>query len=448
MATRKSGELQEECKTNGIPLAPGKKYSREDMEVLLRDFYWARDHKGEVMPEQYEVMLAEKIADIEEKDAERGTDHAEAIWTGRQWVAQLKLDGCRLVMECFSKGHLFPSRNKSVKDFLYSDKSENLPYHTKLDMGDNEGTVLDGEMLAPYSSIDTRKFGDKKGTVTAKALQACAAVLNCGPGMAAAIQKHYGPLEYHVFDILKYKGKDVRTLSYATRLEMLAKAFSTIPEETQKLIKLVSTVTENRRKFYEDMVKAGHEGIMLKDLMAPYEGKRTKTILKAKRFDDVDAVCVGFIPGDEKKAWKDMVGGLIFAVTDKRTKEWHVVGCVGSMTLEFRKSITKPCAPYQVATNDEEIIWTADENGVPGSFVPVKGGPRTISYELDRSCIGKVAVIRFQEYTKNLRGVHCRIPDAYTKEGAWYPWREDKPASQCIMDIDAIREKVLKGERL
>src|SRR5579883_1416170 len=153
-------------------------------------------------------MRAEKLRDLDEaKQAKLRVDP--------NWVAQLKLNGCRLLFHIAAKGNRFTSRGKSVDDFLFGEKTDNLPALRDLSLTGLDGTVLDGEIVSPYAVADTGKI------VTRKALAVATAVINSDPSVAQKIQQKYGSMEYHVFDIVKFKGMDVRLYPYSRRLEFL-----------------------------------------------------------------------------------------------------------------------------------------------------------------------------------------------------------------------------------
>jgi ATP-dependent DNA ligase len=145
---------------------------------------------------------------------------------------------------------------------------------------------------------------------------------------------------------------------------------------------------------------------------------------------------VGYVPGEEGKEWEKQVGGILFAVKDKSGKE-RIIGCVSSMTDEFRAWITVPGA---------EIAVPADNEFLAG--VQKRVGSRKVSYTMRPDIFRKVATIQGQEFTgRNFRLKHCVFSNAYTKGGKFIPWREDKRAEDCVEDIEAVVEKISHGER-
>jgi len=64
-------------------------------------------------------------------------------------------------------------------------------------------------------------------------------------------------------------------------------------------------------EFYQETVAAGYEGIMVKDVAAPYECKRTTTWLKWKPVFEIDLKIVGVEEGKSEKRWAGKLGALI-----------------------------------------------------------------------------------------------------------------------------------------
>jgi len=401
---RKMAQLEKEAEKNGLKVGGnGKGPSKADYEVALRDFYWNRDWPGDKMLQQVEPEMAHNIKDVEE---------ADSMWMdGSNYGLQLKLDGCRFLMHILDGKIRFTSRRKSDKTFLYSEKTENFYRHLELPIDGLEDSLFDGEMVYPHAVINT-------GAVETKsALQAAVAITNSGADIATALQEKYGAIVYHVFDVIRYKGEDVTAQPYNRRLEVLKKAFEEAGWTKLEIIKMVPTFYTNKKATYEEWVKQGMEGGMLKARYASYRsGKRTWDWLKVKRFEDVDAVVTGFIRGDSEGAYANMVGALEVSCVDKRTGELRGIASVSAMPLEFRKSIT---------------IYDAERNEV----------------SLKKEIYNKVLVVRGQELTRNIRMKHAVIlPNNPWETGN--PFRDDKAPDQCSFDFERAEEKIAVGGRV
>ena len=134
-------------------------------------------------------------------------------------------------MHIGKEGNRFTSRQKSRKTGLPVEKTENVPHLAKMDLGFLAGTILDGEM----------QHNDFSKTVS---------VMGSLPERAIALQEEIGWINYHVFDILEYKGEDVRELPYYARRELLDEIMLQIRKNDFNCFINPTTITkENKRSF-------------------------------------------------------------------------------------------------------------------------------------------------------------------------------------------------------
>lgn len=209
---RNLADLKSLCKQFNLMITKtGKRESKADYEKALREFIWNRDNSGEEMPEQIAPMLARNSKDISEPERE------EMFKDGSKWVAQEKINGCRCIMKIRKDGrpnHLI-SRRLSDETYRQNELHDQLPHYRDLDLGDEwNDTVVDGEILSAVAVVDTTILEDKRGVVTRDILQATAATLNCSSEKSIAIQKKFGRMVLHAFDLLRFKGRDVTNLPY------------------------------------------------------------------------------------------------------------------------------------------------------------------------------------------------------------------------------------------
>ena len=66
---------------------------------------------------------------------------------------------------------------------------------------------------------------------------------------------------------------------------------------------------EHLTAIYQEILQQGGEGIMLKDPQSPYEGKRSKYMLKYKPAFDEEAIIIDYIPGKGK--YKGCLGAFV-----------------------------------------------------------------------------------------------------------------------------------------
>lgn len=353
--------------------------------------------RGEVVNplSQIEVMNARNFEDEHE-----GVQEQDLLLMGSCWVAEPKLDGVHFKLHIFNPAKGRPnrldSRRKSDLTFHFSEKTDNFPHLRDMQLPDEwEGTVLDGEILMNVETLDTGAT-QTEGTLTASAV-----VANAGPEVSVRIQQKYGWAEFRAFDLLFYKGRDVRQEPYHVRrtlLKAVVGEWKQIHPETR--ISPTEVITKDIRKYYESVVKAGGEGIMLKWIHGKYEsGKRSKVLLKWKKFYTVDGWITGSVPSDDEKGFKNLVGALEISTHDEKGNVF-VIGNPQPGTLEFRREIS-------------------NQDG-----------------SLKSEWFGKCVEISFQTLTKNNMGRHCTLKC----------FRPDKTPDMCSVNVNDIkRSGVMKG---
>jgi len=112
-------------------------------------------------------------------------------------------------------------------------------------------------------------------------------------------------------------GLDVTKQPYLARKQLLFELLERAPPEIQYV-----SYTFELEKAWEDVVRRGGEGLILKDINSAYEYDRSYKWLKLKnwKFQVVDVV--GYTPGTNARA--PFFGSLVLA------KDGKFVGCAGS----------------------------------------------------------------------------------------------------------------------
>lgn len=222
------------------------------------------------------VMLALKSETVE-----------EALETvGRPAQCEYKYDGFRL--ECHRSGNriwLYTRRLENVTR-QFPDVVEYLKKYVK---GDNY--ILDSETVGydpktqkyvPFQNISQRikrKYDIEK--------------------MAEEL-----PVEVNVFDILCHEGKNIVGQPFRKRREIIEK----IVKNTERKIVVSKAITADNKaaveKFFKEAKAAGTEGLMIKNLDAPYQpGARVGYMLKFKKvMENLDLAIVAAEWGEGKRA--------------------------------------------------------------------------------------------------------------------------------------------------
>ncbi len=139
------------------------------------------------------------------------------------------------------------------------------------------------------------------------------------------------PLQLFVFDIM-YDGRDLTNEKYSARRRKVKKFKGRIIRAAES--KIISS-SKKLEEMFQRSISSGLEGIMAKDLDAPYTaGKRKFAWIKLKKsygqsVDTVDAVIVGYYLGQGHRAEFEF-GGVLVAVNDPDTGRLKTVAKVAS----------------------------------------------------------------------------------------------------------------------
>jgi ATP-dependent DNA ligase len=164
----------------------------------------------------------------------------------------------------------------------------------------------------------------------------------------------------------------------------------------------VTPLTRDREQA-EPWLRSG-EGVVAKDVSAPYRPGQRTGMVKVKRVRTIDAVVAGYRPGKEP----DTVGSLILGLYDDGG-ELHVVGHSSGLRAAEKRALVGKLAPYETGKrghgdpsrwkNEKELEWIElrPELVVEVTFDHTSGG-------------------RIRHGTKILR------------------WREDKPPLGCKLE--------------
>lgn len=258
----------------------------------------------------------------------RGT-FQDSLWTDSAWSAENKEDGDRRIAQFVNhRGYMlvrFTGGKESVSGG-YVEKTDNLPHlgGTPCETRGLEGTVLDGEIVAPFAKDLP---GGKSKYVTA--------IMGSKPERAIQLQKQHGWLEYRVFDCLWCKGKDLRGASLTARRLW---AWNAVDEWANKYAKVVDWHALSDKK-HNAWVKS-EEGLVFKHKDHTYGNEKLWVKLKKKWTADV--VIMGFEPGKGKYAGS--VGAIIMGQYGKcGLEDGFVVGtCRGFTDAQMRAFMARP----------------------------------------------------------------------------------------------------------
>ncbi len=178
------------------------------------------------------------------------------------------------------------------------------------------------------------------------------------------------PLKLFAFDLLFRDGTDYTKQPYKARREALSK--SIIENKTIAVSDSITTDDPAElQTYFEDCIGRGLEGVIAKDLEAPYvAGARKFAWIKLKRSykaelaDTLDLVILGYYYGKGKRT-KFAFGGLLCGVYDDEAGVYRTIAKIGSgfseeqmVELELTlKQISEKEKPRQVDSLLEADVW-------------------------------------------------------------------------------------------
>jgi len=231
---------------------------------------------------------------------------SKEVFDSPDWIFEIKWDGYRaLAKPDGADTELYSRNNLSLKKFYpIADALSQLKMKA----------ILDGEIVAL----------DEDGKASFQMLQQWT-------------QDEKGSLCYMIFDLLWYDGVDLRDLPLIERKEILR---ALLPENP--VLRYCDHVAENGKQFYELSLQAGIEGIIAKKADSIYtSGKRSKSWLKLKNDQVLEAVIAGFTQGRNSRKY---FGALILAQYENGQLKY--IGHTGSgMDEKMRKKVFDQLKP-------------------------------------------------------------------------------------------------------
>jgi len=229
-------------------------------------------------------------------------------------VVEPKYDGTRLQIHWSKKKVSFFTRNLENVTHMFPDISEALSKEVKA-----REIIFDGEVIGfdqktgkflPFQETIKRKrkyeIGDKVKEI---------------------------PLKYFVFDILYQDGRDLIRVPFNERRRLLEKTIISGSKTILITPQIITESAQELRKFHDEQIKKGLEGVVIKKWKAPYDpGRRGYTWVKLKQekgkkggglSDTLDCVVMGYYKGKGKRA-KFGIGGFLVGIREKEGKDQYL----------------------------------------------------------------------------------------------------------------------------
>lgn len=227
---------------------------------------------------QFEVQLAHEL----EVSRKGGRIQIDDRIRYPVWV-DYKLDGRRMVAIRTEAGVTLYSRNGL--------ETKSMPELSKILEAMPVGSVIDGEAMGKDWAESQSVLSSTKNV------------------------KDESAITYYVFDLVPLKewSNGVGTMPFSYRHEQLA-ALVNDQIKSPRVTVVWGEVVEDEEalwEFYDDALLKGHEGIMVKDLDAPYQFTRTKFVRKLKPKQTWDGQIVGWEMGAEHGKWAGGFGAFL-----------------------------------------------------------------------------------------------------------------------------------------
>jgi len=279
--------------------------------------------------------------------AERLENAEEIIKKMGECSVEQKFDGFRLaVHKQGSRVELYSRRQEKVT-LMFPDVVEAV----KKQFGKQREFILEGEALAFNEA--TGSFMPFQETMQRKRKH----------GIAEKAEEL--PLKLFVFELLYLNGVDYTLKPYEERRKKLSEIIE--PGERIAIApRVIAKTGRELQKFFDESVEAGLEGIIAKDLKAPYTaGARKFAWIKLKRSyseklaDTLDVVIVGYYFGKGKRTQFGF-GGLLTAVYDDEENRFRTVAKIGTgfseaQMKEFSEMLSKISVKQKPANVDALI---------------------------------------------------------------------------------------------
>lgn len=175
------------------------------------------------------------------------------------------------------------------------------------------------------------------------------------------------PVRYFVFDLLFQNGQNLISQPLQSRLKLLDQVIKEIPQGIIFIVPRLETGDVNKlENFFNQMIKEGLEGVLVKRPDAPYHaGARLFNWIKLKRgygalADTFDVAVVGYFKGKGKRAAFG-IGSLLCAVFDPLNDRFRTVSRVGSGLTdeewrEFKRKLDEVSITEKPAQVDSAVL--------------------------------------------------------------------------------------------
>jgi len=222
------------------------------------------------------------------------------------------------------------------------------------------------------------------------------------------------PVIINIFDIVEVNGKNMLEVEFKDRRAMIKKIVKEKKNAIQLAEQIITDDVNKAQKFYEKALELGNEGVMVKNLEAPYKpGSRVGYGVKVKpTMETLDLVIVGATWGEGKRA--NWLSSFIIACRDPDTGEFLEIGRVGTGFKEKSE---------QDGLSFEELTTMLKNKIIDEKGKEVRVNPKVVI---------EIAFEEIQKSSKYSSGYALRFPRVVRL-------RDDKPSDE-TSNIDLVED--------
>lgn len=279
-------------------------------------------------------------------------DKLDQYYRNNRYGAQPKYDGIRYIAHVHATHvEIYSRLQKTVEGKKldeYVRKDQQLKHiAAELICKVPPGTVLDAEVVLPRpNEHQSKSYKVQRYT-------------GCAPEEAwRRMEEENCWVEFAVFDILAWQGEDLRAKSQEDRYERLKFVLDS-RQFTFCFRAPMAYGYGEKRGMLDDTIARGGEGLILKDLDAPYDPKRNKAWIKDKPMRSYDVVFMGITEAKEESTkvdgtisetkYKGLAGAIRFGQyvrTDHQTTELIEIGQTSGFDDATRIDVTENADEY------------------------------------------------------------------------------------------------------
>jgi DNA ligase-1 len=250
--------------------------------------------------------------------------------------AEYKYDGARLQIHKWGSEVRLFSRQAV-------EKTETLPEAVEIAKKfEAQSCIVDSELVAV----------DEKGRLLPFQMLLGRTVPEVLPPAELAQRRAEQKVTIRAFDILLLNGRELTSLPLAERRKFLVEI---VPQEyLTEGLDCNNDVELDR--FYEEALRAGAEGIIVKSLSSAYSvGERASTWLKLKpERDTVDCTVVKALHGKGKRA--GLYSSFLLAVRDPSAKKLYTIGKVSNLPDSIMEELKEIVERNRTGADDEGVF--------------------------------------------------------------------------------------------